>query len=204
MLRLILHSLVSGLILLYFPAVGFCNMKIALAKYLHSTISANQLEKLSCYNYLIDYYSSFSYFQQHVKVNPDFIRALILAESACEPAVISEKNAVGLCQILFTTGKRAAFELAQMPLPLKYIDRNRLQHLKKEDLFDPAINILLACYLISKYNNKYDGKLDLVLTAWNAGDSNQSLDFGLPASSTETTDLIGKVNGYFIFLLDQH
>jgi len=109
-----------------------------------------------------------------------------------------------LGQILFTTGKRAASELAQTGYSFKYVKHFRLLHLRRKDLYDPAINILLTCYLISKYNNEYDGKLDLVLTAWNAGDNTESLDSSLPAPYHETFDLIGKVNGYYLYLLDHN
>ena len=68
-----------------------------------------------------------------------------------------------------------------------------------DDLYDPAINILLACYLIAKYNNKFEGKLDLVVSAWNAGEN--SISDNRPPQYDETLNLIGKVNGFFICLL---
>ncbi len=78
---------------------------------------------------------------------------------------------------------------------------NNLKNFKEEDLFDPATNILLTCYLISKYNFRYDGKLDLVISAWNAGENIDSLKVGKPAPYSETHNLIGKVNGYYLYLL---
>lgn len=204
MVRYLSVILTVGLAFLFLsPAQGFCNLKPYLKKYLHTSIPADSLERISRYNYLIDYYSGLPYFRKSHKVNPDFIRALILAESSCDPGAVSEKDAVGLCQILFETGKRAALELSRTGYPFRYIDRYRLKNLRRKDLFDPAINILLTCYLIAKYNHKYNGRLELVLTAWNAGDNTESLDFGQPAPYPETCDLIGKVNGYFIFLLDR-
>lgn len=196
--------LFSCLVIFCLPSPGSCNLKTYIRKYLHTTIPSDRLEKISRYNQLIDHYSSFSFFRPNYKVSPEFIRALIIAESSCDPQAVSEKNALGLCQILFSTAKPAASELARSNFPFKYIDRDRLRNLKREDLFDPAINILLGCYLISKYNTKYNGKLELVLTAWNAGENTDSLEVGQPAPYPETYDLIGKVNGYFIFLLDRY
>jgi soluble lytic murein transglycosylase len=187
-----------------FPQMGFCNLKLYIKKYMNTVIPAGSLEKISRYNHLIDYYSGFSYFRPNYKVSPDFIKALILAESTCNPQAVSEKKALGLGQILLSTGKEAALELSKTNVPFKYIDPQRLKNLQGDDLLDPAINILLTCYLISKYNYKYDGRLELVLSAWNAGENTENLDSGLPAPYPETHDLIGKVNGYFLYLLDQN
>jgi len=114
---------------------------------------------------------------------------------------VSDKNAIGLCQIQPDTAKNAGYELAHKNMQFKYVNKNKLVNLSEDDFFDPAINILLACYLISKYNNKFDGKIELVLTAWNAGQYTDSLNYNEPASYPETLDLIGKVNGYFLYFL---
>jgi soluble lytic murein transglycosylase len=129
---------------------------------------------------------------------------LILAESSCDPKAVSDNKALGLGQITLSTGKEAARELSKANLPFKYIDPEKLKNLQGKDLLDPAMNILLTCYLISKYNYKYDGKLELVLSAWNTGGNSDYLDSGRPAPYSETHDLIGKVNGYFLYLLEQN
>ncbi len=181
---------------------GICGLKASIKKYLHTTIPEESLAQISKYDSLIEYYSSIGYFRPHIKISPDFIRALILAESSGNPKAVSVKNALGLSQILYSTGKQAASELAHSNFRFKSVDRYRLLNLCRKDLFDPRINILLTCYLISKYIMKYNGKLDLVLSAWNAGDNTKSLDFDQPAPYPETYELIGKVNGYYIFFLD--
>ncbi len=190
--------------ILFVPQPGLCNLKISIKKYLHVSIPSSDLDKVSRYDNLIDYYSGISYFRPDHKVSPDFIRALILAESACNPQAVSEKNALGLAQILPSTGKKAALELSRTNVQLRYIDRERLKNIQEEDLFDPAINILLTCYLISKYNYKFSSRLELVVSAWNAGENTENLDSGLPAPYAETFELIGKVNGYFLYLLEQN
>ena len=170
-------------------------------KYQNVTISQKDLLKLSKYEYLIEYFCDFSFFKPNHKVNPDFIKALILAESGGNPLAVSPKKALGLSQIILSTGKRAATEIINSRQPYQYIDMNKLINLKEEHLFDPATNILLTCYLISKYNFLYEGKLDLVLSAWNAGENTDSLKNGKPAPYSETHNLIGKVNGYYVYLL---
>jgi len=164
-------------------------------------MSKEQLRRLSTYNHLIHYFSGFSFFKPKHKVSPDFIKALILAESGCNPRAVSPKNALGLGQIILTTGKKAAEEIYASGRTFRYLNVKRLRNLREADLFDPAINILLTCYLISKYNHRFNGKLDLVVSAWNAGENVDSLKIGLPAPYTETYNLIGKVNGYYLHLL---
>ena len=80
--------------------------------------------------------------------------------------------------------------------------RSKLKDLQPDDLYDPATNILLACYLISKYNHDYNGQLELVVAAWNAG-RNSITDDLQPPNYQETLNLIGKINGYYIYLLDK-
>ncbi len=170
-------------------------------KYKAIKVSSEQAKRLSRYRYLIKYFCAFSYFQPHHKVNPDFIRALILAESNGNPGARSNKDARGLTQITYTTGRQAARALAKKPVHFRYVGRKTLQNLRPADLYNPAVNILLACYLIAKYNYQHQGKLDLVVSAWNAGE--YSIVGNRPAQYRETLNHIGKVNGYFIYLLKQ-
>ncbi len=178
-------------------------LKHAIDKYKDTEVSSQAFKRLSPYNKFIDYYSQFTFFRKHHKVSPDFIRALILAESSANPLAVSVKGAMGLGQIIYPTGKQAAKELSQSKFKFRSISRNKLINLKKEDLFDPAINILLTCYLISKYNYKFNGRLELVISAWNAGEYHNALRKGRPVPYKETHNLIGKVNGYYIDLLQK-
>ena len=170
-------------------------------KYLRLDISREQRLRISRYDHLIEYFCSFAYIKPRHKVNPDFIRALILAESNGNPRARSSKDARGLTQITYETGKMAARELLEKRLYFRYVSRKRLASLSANDLYDPAINILLACYLVAKYNILYDGKLDLVVSAWNAGE--HSIRANRPAQYQETLNHIGKVNGYFIAFLKE-
>ena len=170
-------------------------------RYKNKQVSRQSIEKLAQYDHLIRYFSGFSYFIPKHKVSPDFIRALILAESGADHLAVSDKNALGLSQILATTGMEAAKELAQSQTEFRYISKENLGNLTAIDLFDPAINILLTCYLVAKYNYKFDGKLDLVVSAWNAGENTESLSEGRHAPYQETENLIGKVNAYYVYFL---
>lgn len=173
----------------------------AVVKYKNSKISQVEIQRLTHFDEYVRYFSNFSYFLPRHKVSADFVRALILAESGADPKAISEKNARGLGQILFSTGNSAGKELAKSPTFFRHVSKHTLNNLTEDDLFDPAINILLTCYLIAKYNYKFDGRLDLVVSAWNAGENTESLNQGRHAPYRETEDLIGKINAYYIYLL---
>ena len=200
------HLKTIGIILLFFTTLagadeGRCDLSRYVSKYQHTAIPAGSLSALSQYEHLIAYFTSFSYFLPRHKVSPDFVRALILAESRGNPQAISAKDARGLGQILLPTGRKAARELAQSRTVFHYVKRERLANLTTEDLHDPAVNILLTCYLVAKYNYRFDGRLDLVISAWNAGEYTDSLAAGRYADFEETKNLIGKVNGYYMFFL---
>ncbi len=170
-------------------------------KYKNVKASSKQLQKLDKYNHLIEYFSSFAYFKARHKVNPDFMRALILSESNANPQALSKKYAKGLAQIMNETGKIAARDLSRRNFNFRYVSKAKLRNLQPRDLYDPAVNILLACYLISKYNHDFNGKLDLVVAAWNAGAG--SIKNNRPPQYKETLNLIGKVNGYFVYFMRQ-
>lgn len=180
---------------------SYGSLQSSVTKYQNSQIFQKDIEKIAQFDEFIRYFSSFSYFLPKHKVSPDFIRALILAESGANPQAVSEKNARGLGQILFPTGSQAGKELAKSLTFFRHVSKSTLNNLREEDLFDPAINILLTCYLIAKYNYKFDGRLDLVVSAWNAGEYTESLVTGYHAPYKETEDLIGKINAYYIYLL---
>lgn len=198
--------LVTGMLLLlcWFSAVETASalqLRSSLQKYKDLEVSHQTLKRLSPYNKFISYYSQFAFFRKNHSVSPDFIRALIIAESGVNPEAVSPKGAMGLGQIMYATGKQAARELADSGYRFRYIKQQKLAHLQKEDLFNPAINILLTCYLISKYNYKFNGKLELVLSAWNAGEYHTDLQNGRTVPYQETHNLIGKINAYYIDLL---
>ncbi len=191
--------------LLFFPIVESVQAKASLNtyvnKYKNVEISQKSVDKLAEYNDLITYFCSFYFFRPRYKVSPDFLKALILAESGTDPHALSNKNARGLTQILPETGRLAAKELFDRQTDFEHISRSRLKNLQPDDLYDPAINILLACYLIAKYNYRYNGELKLVVSAWNAGAN--SINNNEPPDYRETLNLIGKINGYLIYLLNQ-
>lgn len=173
-----------------------------LVKYSNAQVSEKQVERLRKYDYLIQFFCSICWFKPNHRVSPAFMRALILAESDGIPDAISNKGAVGLTQITPETGREAVRQIETVVGSLQFVDQEKLKELTAEALKDPAINLLLASYLISKYNNYYSGQLDLVVAAWNAGEYSLVKESGVPAYG-ETENLIGKVNGYYWYFLMQ-
>lgn len=201
----IAHYLLLLLTLLYgicFPLQGVgATLTDSLNKFKHKEVSRDSLKRLAPFTKYIHYYSQFTFFRPRHTVSPDFIKALIVAESNANPRAVSEKGAIGLGQICYPTAKEAALELSRSRYRFRNVSPHQLRNLREADLFDPEINILLTCYLISKYNYKFDGKLELVLTTWNAGAYQRELQQGKVAPYKETQELIGKVNSYYIDLL---
>lgn len=186
------------------PALSSAEVQEFVEKYHNTQIDQDDLRRISQYENLISYFTSFAYFKPNHVVSPEFIKALIIAESSANPKAQSSKDARGLGQITYATGKKAALSLVQTGVNFKYIDENRLMSLQPDDLYNPAINILLCTFLIAKYNYMFEGRIDLVLTAWNAGENTESLRYNSPADYLETENLIGKVNGYYLYLINNN
>ena len=83
-------------------------------------------------------------------VPKDLIKAVIKQESNYMPNAISSKGAIGLMQIMPSTGALLGIE-------------------DEELLKDPYTNIMTGTKYLSQMLNRYDGRLDLSLSAYNAG-----------------------------------
>ena len=83
-------------------------------------------------------------------VPKDLIKAVIKQESNYMPNAVSSKGAIGLMQIMPSTGALLGIE-------------------DEELLKDPYVNIMTGTKYLSQMLNRYDGRLDLSLSAYNAG-----------------------------------
>jgi soluble lytic murein transglycosylase-like protein len=97
------------------------------------------------------------------------------------------------------TGRIAARELFESGIDFEYVDERRLKNLSAEDLYDPAINILIACYLSATYLDKFLGRHDLVISAWNAGPGAVTAHGNRPPPYKETHQLMARVRGYMTY-----
>lgn len=182
------------------PATVQADFKQAISAYKSVAVQPALLAKIKAYDHLISYFCGFAYHRKNHVVNRNFVRALIIAESSANPEAISVDNARGLGQIIPETGRSAAKVLYNTGVNFKYIDESNLENLSLASLHDPAVNILLTVYLISRYNDRFDGKIELVVAAYNAGENTPSLPEQTVPNYPETEELIGKVNGYYLYL----
>ncbi|MFI5217345.1 MAG: lytic transglycosylase domain-containing protein, partial [Candidatus Limnocylindria bacterium] len=87
--------------------------------------------------------------------SPEFVLAVIRVESGGDPFAISSKGALGLMQLLPTTGKAVAGELG-------------LRWEGPPTLFDPVANVRLGVAYLERLRARY-GNLSIALTAYNWG-----------------------------------
>lgn len=168
----------------------------AAASRLGGAPSAAQRLRIQHFDKYIDYFSSLSYGLGKPRVSANYIRALITAESSVNPRARSHKGARGLSQIMPETGRIAARSLYEMRRDFDFVDEARLARLDPNDLYDPAINLLIACYLTSNYLERFHGRTDLVVSAWNAGPEAVTRYRNNPPPYRETHGLIARVRGY--------
>jgi soluble lytic murein transglycosylase-like protein len=81
-------------------------------------------------------------------IDPALVHAVIDVESAYNPLALSSKGAVGLMQVMPTTGKRYGVT----------------------NLFDPPANLHAGAGHLSDLLRMFDGQLTLALAAYNAGE----------------------------------
>ncbi len=84
-------------------------------------------------------------------LDPRLVGALVHVESAYQTQARSPKGALGLMQIMPATGARYGVA-------------------SRQDLLDPAINIDVGARYLRDLNEMFDGRVDLVLAAYNAGE----------------------------------
>jgi soluble lytic murein transglycosylase-like protein len=158
--------------------------------------------RLEEYDSHVRYFSGLAYTRGGVNLNTNFVRALIAAESGARPRVVSSAGAIGLMQIRPETGRRAARTLYETGYDFRFVDRRRLRSVSAEDLKDPALNLLIGCYLLDRYNAEFGDHLARTVGAWNAGPERVRQHRGTPPYE-ETVGLIRRVNSFYLFFRRQ-
>jgi soluble lytic murein transglycosylase-like protein len=145
---------------LFFFALGLATLpNKARAMEPLSRPSSEQLRRLQELEPYVRYFTSLSYGPQRARISSDFIRALILIESGADTDARSPMGARGVAQILPSTAREVLRDLAGTRDYL-FVDEDVFHAFKPELLSDPAINILIYCYLSAKYHEMYDGSTD--------------------------------------------
>ncbi len=195
--------LVFCLSLFLLNASSWCSASVEeyLVKHKDIKVQDYQLKRLAQYQRLIAEVSSISWFKPNHKVSAAFLKALVLAESDANSEAVSKDKAIGLCQITVETGQDAIDEIGDERLRrFDSVDMAKVMHFSEDSLKNPALNLILCSYLVAKYNHFYSGRLDLVVSAWNAGEGATNKAGGVP-NFKETQNLIGKINGYYWYFL---
>jgi soluble lytic murein transglycosylase len=95
-------------------------------------------------------------------VGENIVFSIIKTESGFKKDAVSEKGAVGLMQIMPSTGEYLYNKL------YKYAERK----FDRAMLFQADLNIELGTYYIKYLLDKFDGDLDWAVAAYNAGEGN--------------------------------
>ena len=108
-------------------------------------------------NYPQKYVEYIEKYAKENEIEKELIYAMIKAESNFKETAKSNKNAIGLMQIIESTAKEVAEELEI--------------EVTKEDLNNPETNIQIGTKYIANLIKKY-GNLELAIAAYNAGIGN--------------------------------
>ncbi len=102
------------------------------------------------------------------QVDPLLVASLIKVESKFNERAKSKKGAIGLMQIMPTTGDWAAEQMGIIDF-------------EPEMLYDPKVNIQVGTWYLSNLHNEFSGNLNLVIAAYNGGRGRvkQWLDYGV-------------------------
>lgn len=89
-------------------------------------------------------------------VDPLLVAAVIRVESKFNREAVSSRGALGLMQVMPATARWIA---PQIGLP----------ELTEAQIMDPAINIRLGTWYLANLSSEFDGRLDIIIAAYNAG-----------------------------------
>jgi len=101
------------------------------------------------------YWTDLKRFSDQNSLDPYLVASLIRQESEFNPNAISHANAVGLMQLLPSTGKHVAKEL-------------KLRHFNPSELYTPTVNLQLCTRYFKTMVDKF-GSFEYALAAYNAG-----------------------------------
>lgn len=107
--------------------------------------------------YKKEYSEYVSKYSQEYNVDENLIYALIKAESNFDANAVSNKNAQGLMQLMYSTAEDVA-------------NKNRIE-LTEDNILEPDININIGTKYISTLLEKYEC-VEVALAAYNAGSGN--------------------------------
>ena len=118
-------------------------------------------------------------------VDPALVKAVIAAESAFQPGVVSAKGALGLMQIIPGTGQRYG------------VTGDRKQSVQQK-LFDPATNLKVGTRYLRDLLGMFAQNIELALAAYNAGEGNVMKYKNKVPPFAETREYVKKVQKLYV------
>lgn len=115
-------------------------------------------------------------------INPHLVAALVRVESAFNPRAVSRKGACGLMQLLPETARRFGLK-------------------KSKEIFDPVKNLEAGVRYLKWLTKRFDGDVQRVLAAYNAGEGAVDRFGGIPPYR-ETQQYVRKIFGMLGFTAD--
>jgi len=106
--------------------------------------------------YPLEYKDELCAAAEEFSLDPCLVAGLVYCESTFRPDAISRVGAVGLGQIMPETGQWLAEKLG-------------IEDYDEEMLTDPQINLRMCCWYLRFLLDRYDGRQQEALTAYNAG-----------------------------------
>jgi soluble lytic murein transglycosylase len=92
-------------------------------------------------------------------VDPNLLFAVMRVESIYNRRIVSYAGAVGLMQIMPTTGRRIAIKLGK-------------NDFRVSDLLDPTTNLEMAAWYLASLIDRFEGRLPLAIASYNGGPHN--------------------------------
>ncbi|MGQ5524526.1 lytic transglycosylase domain-containing protein [Chitinimonas sp. PSY-7] len=108
-------------------------------------------------------------------VDPLLVHAVVRAESAYRPSAVSNKGAIGLMQVIPATGRRFG----------------------KTELNNPRDNLEAGAAYLKWLIERFDGRLDLALAGYNAGEGAVARYADQIPPYAETRQYVSKVLSYY-------
>jgi soluble lytic murein transglycosylase len=122
-------------------------------------LSGEELEDMLKMGLPLDFQDEINVVADRYGLDRSWLNGLILQESTFRPDVVSRSNAIGLMQVMPSTGTFIA-------------DLKGLNSFRRADLFDVEKNLDYGAHYFNHLLKQFDGDLMMTLTAYNGGPGN--------------------------------
>ena len=156
-----------------FGVIGMAICLLALVLALHSMYFGVVSQKNV---YILEYRDEIARFSEEYQLDPHLICAMIYCESTFRSDAVSSVGAVGLMQIMPSTGEWLAGKL-------------KIEGYTKEMLLRPSINVEMGCYYMNFLLSRYNGNIRSAVAAYHSGQGNVDEWLRNPAISDDGKNL---------------